>query len=140
MKSLMMAAAVVLSSGTVLGEVFSWRHSETYSEGKLAAPNWKSFGDASNWAVGTDKTSANPDGRIPGPEDHLFYGNDSDTLKCFDLGGGDFRVKIARVSGAGMTTGLKLLPLRAGCSSLRIWFSLSAMAALESARMGGRLR
>jgi hypothetical protein len=90
MKSLMMAAVAVLSSGTVLGEVFSWRHSETYSEGKLASPNWESFGDAGNWAIGTDKTSANPDGRIPGPEDYLFYGTDSETLKCFDLGGEDF--------------------------------------------------
>jgi len=91
MKNLIISVVgVILFSMATSGETYSWRHSETYSEGKLAAPNWKSFGDASNWAVGTDRTSANPDGRIPGPEDYLFYGNDSDTLKCFDLGGGDF--------------------------------------------------
>ena len=86
-------AVMALMSGTLFAETFSWRHAETYSEDKLASPNWKSFGDAGNWAIGTDKTSANPDGRIPGSEDCLFYGTDSETLKCFDLGGENFTLR-----------------------------------------------
>lgn len=56
-------------------------------------PNWRSFKDSKNWAVGTDKTSENPDSRIPGSEDDIFYGRETENLQCFDLGGEDHTVR-----------------------------------------------
>lgn len=92
-RCLIMAVVSVFVLWTGAGETFSWRHAETYSEDKLTKPNWKSFKDYENWAVGTDKTSENPDSRIPGSEDDIFYGRETENLQCFDLGGEDHTVR-----------------------------------------------
>ena len=104
-------AVMALMSGTLFAETFSWRHAEAYTAATPPAnPNWKSFGDASNWAVGTSKTADNPGNLIPGENDDINYGGDAFALQCYDLGNSAYTVK----SYGGTTWNRHLLMLKNG--------------------------
>ena len=97
MKNVVVAIMAFLAIGTLWGETFTWKYVEKYSASKFASPNWKSFGGADNWAIGSDKNGINSDSLVPGKGDAIRLINDSvygyvATIKCFDLDGQDYAV------------------------------------------------
>ena len=92
MKSLMITAIFVAASASA--EVFSWKKATTHSGNTLPDnPEWSSFGDADNWATGTDKSGCNSAGRAPGKGDDIYYGASGSDFFCFDLDGTEYIVR-----------------------------------------------
>ena len=92
MKSLMITAIFVAASASA--EVFSWKKATTHSGNTLPDnPGWSSFGDADNWATGTDKSGCNSAGRAPGEGDDIYYGASGSDFFCFDLDGSEYIVR-----------------------------------------------
>ena len=94
MKLFMIATLATFAVGHAAGDTFAWRPTVT-SSSVPASPDWQPFGSASSWAVGTDKTGANPDNLVPGVGDMIYYGaevNYVGTVQAFDLGGYSYTV------------------------------------------------
>ena len=72
--------------------VFTWKNEFTSSVEPPVSPQWQSFGNPANWAIGTSKTGNNPDSLIPGSGDSIYYGS-SGQFKAFDLDGATYSIR-----------------------------------------------
>ena len=102
MKNLVMTVVgAVFVSGAAWGETYSWRHIKTpVSSNPPAAPDWHSFGDGANWAVGEPYyTGTNSVATVPGAADSIYFGRVNDYTRkivCFDLDGKSYAVRDLR--------------------------------------------
>lgn len=96
MKNLIVAVAVAVGvSVSASGDIYSWRNIKNNSgEVPPATPDWRSYADSANWAVGEPYyTGENQGESIPGPADDIHFGRYKDyTAKviCLDLAGGTY--------------------------------------------------
>jgi hypothetical protein len=78
----MVAAAICMLTFVAHAETFYWKDDTRASQ-------WRSFGSADSWAVGTTADAGNPQSKIPTASDDLYYGTDHswDNYSRFDLDG-----------------------------------------------------
>lgn len=89
---LAVTGTVLMSSGIAMGETFAWKYEKASGSTPAASPDWRSFGTAANWAIGTDKTGSNPNGLIPGIGDYIYYGASAPGTQAFDLDDTTYKV------------------------------------------------
>ena len=96
-RSAVVMTASLAVSFVVLGETFSWKHVTTASsDTPPASPEWQSFGDFNNWAVGETYSGDNPYSAVPGAGDAIYYGYYSDynrKIANFNLADGSYTVR-----------------------------------------------
>ena len=89
---LAVTGTVLVLSGIAMGETFAWKYEKASGSTPAASPDWRSFGTAANWAIGTDKNGSNPNGLIPGIGDYIHYGASAPGTQAFDLDDTTYRV------------------------------------------------
>ena len=75
-------AAICMLAFAVHAETFYWKDDTSTSQ-------WRSFGSADSWAVGTTADAGNPQGKVPTSSDDLYYGTNHSWANHsrFDLDG-----------------------------------------------------
>ena len=98
--AVLLAAVAAMAANA---ETFSWKHVSTYSASKFSNPDWKSFGDGANWAIGQIVPSENTNNDIPTENDEFYFGlhyypettnkDFRSKIACIDLDGKSYAVK-----------------------------------------------